>query len=127
MSVIMITHDLGVVAGLAQRVIVMYAGFIVEEAPVEDMYANPHHPYTLGLLRSLPRVDQSHPGRRLIPISGSPPDLLHLPNGCPFAPRCEHAVAQCARENPALRRVARDHRVACWVDATPLLKVEEAP
>ena len=115
-SMIWITHDLGVVAGLAQRVIVMYAGFIVEEARVDDLYADPRHPYTLGLLRSLPRVDRLHPGRRLTPITGSPPDLLNLPPGCPFAPRCEHVVDKCMRENPALRRVSRAHRVACWVD-----------
>jgi len=121
-SMIWITHDLGVVAGLAQRVIVMYAGFIVEEARVDDLYADPRHPYTLGLLRSLPRVDRLHPGRRLTPITGSPPDLLNLPAGCPFAPRCEFVVAQCTRVNPTLRRVSRGHRVACWVDvaARPL-------
>ncbi len=125
-SMIWITHDLGVVAGLAQRVIVMYAGFIVEEAAVEDLYASPRHPYTLGLLRSLPRVDRSHAGGQLTPIRGAPPDLLNLPPGCPFAPRCEHVVDPCRLENPALRRVARGHRVACWVDLPAAPSGEEA-
>jgi len=116
MSMIWITHDLGVVAGLAHRVIVMYAGRIVEEARVADLYANPRHPYTLGLLASLPRVDRSRPDQRLVPIAGAPPDLLDLPAGCPFLPRCRYAVGACARENPGLRVITRGHRVACWVD-----------
>ncbi|HSR47896.1 MAG TPA: ABC transporter ATP-binding protein [Anaerolineales bacterium] len=116
MSMIWITHDLGVVAGLAHRVIVMYAGYVVEEARVADLYADPRHPYTLGLLGSLPRVDRPHPGRRLVPIPGAPPDLLHLPPGCPFLPRCRHAVDLCEKENPGLRTVERGHQVACWVD-----------
>jgi len=116
MSMIWITHDLGVVAGLAHRVIVMYAGHIVEEARVQDLYADPRHPYTLGLLASLPRVDRSRPDQRLVPITGAPPDLLDLPPGCPFLPRCGFAADVCARDNPGLRAVARGHRVACWVD-----------
>ena len=116
MSMIWITHDLGVVAGLAHRVIVMYAGRIVEEARVADLYANPRHPYTLGLLASLPRVDRARPDQRLVPIAGAPPDLLDLPDGCPFLPRCRYAVSVCARENPGLRVITRGHRVACWVD-----------
>jgi oligopeptide transport system ATP-binding protein len=116
MSMIWITHDLGVVAGLAHRVIVMYAGHIVEEARVRDLYANPRHPYTLGLLASLPRVDRARPDQRLVPIAGAPPDLLDLPDGCPFLPRCRYAVSVCARENPGLRVITRGHRVACWVD-----------
>jgi len=116
MSMIWITHDLGVVAGLAQRVIVMYAGHIVEEARVQDLYADPRHPYTLGLLASLPRIDRARPDQRLVPIAGAPPDLLDLPAGCPFLPRCRYAVGACARENPGLRVITRGHRVACWVD-----------
>jgi oligopeptide transport system ATP-binding protein len=116
MSMIWITHDLGVVAGLAHRVIVMYAGHIVEEARVQDLYANPRHPYTLGLLASLPRVDRARPDQRLVPIAGAPPDLLDLPDGCPFLPRCRYAASVCARENPGLRVITRGHRVACWVD-----------
>ena len=116
MSMIWITHDLGVVAGLASRVIVMYAGYIVEEARVADLYRDPRHPYTLGLLASLPRVDRPRPGRRLVPIAGAPPDLLQLPPGCPFLPRCRYATGLCETDNPSLRTVERGHQIACWVD-----------
>jgi oligopeptide transport system ATP-binding protein len=126
MSMIWITHDLGVVAGLAQRVIVMYAGFIVEEARVADLYADPRHPYTLGLLASLPRVDRPRPGHRLVPIGGAPPDLLNLPPGCPFLPRCRYAAPLCSQDNPGLRAVGRGHSVACWVDVTRVSPVEAA-
>ena len=115
MAIIWITHDLGIVAGLAKRVVVMYAGFIIEEAPVKDLYADPRHPYTLGLLGSLPRVDETQ-HRRLVSIEGLPPDLLGLPKGCPFAPRCEFAMERCWEENPALESVSPGHRKACWVD-----------
>jgi oligopeptide transport system ATP-binding protein len=115
MAIIWITHDLGIVAGLAQRVLVMYAGFIIEEAQVKDLYADPRHPYTLGLLGSLPRVDETE-HRRLVSIEGLPPDLLGLPKGCPFAPRCEFALERCWEENPALEPVSPGHRKACWVD-----------
>jgi oligopeptide transport system ATP-binding protein len=117
MAVIWITHDLGVIAGLAERVIVMYAGFIVERGNVDDIYGDPRHPYTLALLKSLPRVDRSS-GERLATIRGLPPDLLGLPPGCPFAPRCAYAVAQCRQENPRLEHVGLDHEIACWVDVT---------
>ena len=115
MAVIWITHDLGVVAGMAQRVIVMYSGFIIEEASVNDIYANPRHPYTLGLLRSIPRLDLGRQ-KRLIPIDGLPPDLLELPNQCPFAPRCSFVEEKCWQANPPLQEVAPGHRSACWVD-----------
>jgi oligopeptide transport system ATP-binding protein len=115
MAIIWITHDLGVVAGMAQRVLVMYSGFIIEESPVDDIYANPRHPYTLGLLRSIPRLDLGRQ-KRLIPIEGLPPDLLELPNQCPFAPRCAFSVEKCWQENPPLEPVGPDHRAACWVD-----------
>jgi oligopeptide transport system ATP-binding protein len=115
MSVIWITHDLGIIAGLAERVLVMYAGFIVEKGRVDDIYSHPRHPYTLALLRSLPRVDRST-GDRLATIGGLPPDLLRLPEGCPFAPRCMLVQERCQHERPALRPVAPDHEVACWVD-----------
>ena len=115
MAIIWITHDLGIIAGLAKRVIVMYAGFIIEEAPVKDLYGDPRHPYTLGLLGSLPRVDDtSH--RRLISIEGLPPDLLGLPPGCPFAPRCEYVMDRCQKENPPLESVSPGHWKACWLD-----------
>ena len=115
MAIIWITHDLGVVAGMAQRVIVMYSGYVVEESGVDDIYANPRHPYTLGLLRSIPRLDLGRQ-KRLIPIEGLPPDLLELPNQCPFAPRCSFAVEKCWQENPPLEEVGPGHRSACWVD-----------
>lgn len=115
MAIVWITHDLGVIAGIAQRVAVMYGGLIVEEASVNDLYANPMHPYTLGLLGSLPRVDEtSH--QRLVSIDGLPPVLYERPNQCPFAPRCKNAIERCWKENPPLETVAPDHRIACWVD-----------
>jgi oligopeptide/dipeptide ABC transporter ATP-binding protein len=115
MAIIWITHDLGVVAGLAQRVLVMYGGFIIEEALVNDLFSNPQHPYTLGLIGSLPRVDESG-HHRLISIDGSPPVLFEKPNHCPFAPRCKFAIEHCWKENPPLDVVGTQHRVACWVD-----------
>jgi oligopeptide transport system ATP-binding protein len=113
MSVIWITHDLGVVAGLVERVNVMYAGFIVETGPVKDIYARPRHPYTIGLLGSLPRLDEST-HEKLSSIEGLPPDLIAPPPGCPFEPRCEYAIDRCQRENPELMSVGLDHRAACW-------------
>ena len=115
MSVIWITHDLGIIAGLAQRVLVMYGGFIIEEAPVRELYVNPQHPYTIGLLGSLPRVDEKERAR-LYSIEGQPPVLYQKPQTCPFAPRCEFALERCWKENPPLLEVAPDHRAACWVD-----------
>ncbi len=115
MAIIWITHDLGVVAGLADRMIVMYAGFIVEEAAVKELYANPRHPYTLGLLGSLPRLDEERP-TRLRSIEGLPPDLIDLPPGCPFYARCAWRIERCLQENPALEAVGPQHKAACWVD-----------
>jgi oligopeptide transport system ATP-binding protein len=115
MAIIWITHDLGVVAGLAERVLVMYAGFIVEEARVEDLYSHPSHPYTLALLEALPRADLRRE-HRLKSIPGAPPSLLVEPHGCPFVPRCEVAVDKCRDQNPTLTLAHPDHRVACWVD-----------
>ena len=117
MSIIWITHDLGVVAGLADRMAVMYAGFIVEEADVKELYANPRHPYTVGLLGSLPRLDEGR-GRRLVSIDGLPPDLIDLPPGCPFYDRCSYRIDQCRDKNPTLESVGLNHRAACWVDIT---------
>jgi oligopeptide transport system ATP-binding protein len=117
MAVIWITHDLGIIAGLAERVIVMYAGFIVERGGVDEIYGDPRHPYTLALLKSLPRVDRtSH--ERLATISGMPPDLLGLTLGCPFAPRCGSVIERCRQENPQLRAAEVGHEAACWVDVT---------
>jgi oligopeptide transport system ATP-binding protein len=118
MAIIWITHDLGIVAGLAKRVIVMYAGFIIEEAPVKELYSDPRHPYTLGLLGSLPRVDETQ-HRRLVSIEGLPPDLLGLPPGCPFAARCDYRIERCDKENPPLEPVGPGHWKACWVDTRP--------
>ncbi len=115
MALIWITHDLGVVAGLADRVLVMYAGFVVEDAEVKELYSNPQHPYTAALLRSLPRMDGS-PGEKLETIEGLPPDLLAFPKGCPFAPRCKYVQQKCLDENPMLQEIGPDHKVACWVD-----------
>jgi oligopeptide transport system ATP-binding protein len=115
MAIIWITHDLGVVAGLAERVIVMYAGFIVEEAGVDDLYEDPRHPYTLALLAALPRADRRR-DHRLKSIPGAPPNLVVEPHGCPFAPRCEMAIEKCAVENPVLTTIQAGHKIACWVD-----------
>ncbi len=115
MAIIWITHDLGVVAGLADRVLVMYAGFIVEEGPVDVIYGQPRHPYTLGLLRSIPRLDLGRQ-KRLIPIEGLPPDLLDPPQSCPFAPRCPFVIDKCLEENPPLMSIDAVRKSACWVD-----------
>ncbi|MBF8281686.1 MAG: putative ABC transporter ATP-binding protein [Anaerolineales bacterium] len=115
MAIIWITNDLGIVAGLANRVMVMYAGFVVERAPVKDLYARPLHPYTRGLLGSLPRVDEER-NERLVNIEGLPPDLLAAPRSCPFAPRCPYVYDRCRAENPALEVVEKGHAVACWWD-----------
>jgi oligopeptide transport system ATP-binding protein len=117
MAIIWITHDLGVVAGLADRMMVMYAGHVVEEATVKDMYADPRHPYTIGLLGSLPRLDEIREDK-LQSIEGLPPDLIALPPGCPFEPRCAYAVEKCKMERPQLEPVAPRHTAACWVDVT---------
>ena len=117
MSIVWITHDLGVVASIAHRVNVMYGGFIIEESPIRDLYANPCHPYTIGLLGSLPRIHQK--GRqRLYSIEGMPPMLYQKPQRCPFSPRCRWVVDRCREENPPLVEVGEKHRVACWVDTT---------
>lgn len=113
MTVIWITHDLGVIAGLARRVNVMYAGRIIETGPVKDIYAGPHHPYTVGLLGSLP----SHGSRvssRLFSIPGEPPDLIGLSPGCAFAPRCQYQTPRCWKEAPPLEEVGVGHMAACW-------------
>jgi oligopeptide transport system ATP-binding protein len=117
MAIIWITHDLGVVAGLADRMMVMYAGHAVEEAPVKEVYADPRHPYTIGLLGSLPRLDELREDR-LISIEGLPPDLIDLPPGCPFEPRCAWSVEKCREIRPELEPVGPRHRIACWVDVT---------
>lgn len=113
-SIILITHDLGVVAGACDRVMVMYAGQIVEKSDVEPLFDTPKHPYTSGLLQSLPRMDRSQ--SELIAIPGQPPDLANIPAGCAFRQRCTHAVQQCENEVPALASVGTNRHAACWVE-----------
>lgn len=115
MALIWITHDLGVVAGIADRVIVLYGGRTMEEADVDDLFKTRRHPYTRGLLASLPKPGSSRPDR-LTAIPGLPPDPLRLPPGCPFAPRCPHAVELCTETRPDLRQPAEGHAVACHFD-----------
>jgi len=117
MAVIWITHDLGVVAEMAERVLVMYAGYIVEEALVDDLYEDPRHPYTIALLDALPRVDRRR-DKRLRSIPGAPPNLLVEPKGCPFAARCDMVMERCGEEMPPLVQVDLNHNAACWVDVT---------
>ncbi|MEY3031646.1 MAG: hypothetical protein RLZZ622_121 [Planctomycetota bacterium] len=112
-AVVLITHDLGVVAGTADRVAVMYAGRIVEEGSTAEVFANPLHPYTRGLLASMPRIDTPLQ-ERLTAIPGLPPDLGHLPSGCPFHPRCSLAADRCRREYPEAVRASDTHRAVCW-------------
>ena len=114
MATILITHNLGVVAGMCQRVIVMYAGRVVEEGLTEDVFAHPEHPYTWSLLRSLPRLDADR-REPLRPIEGAPPDLAALPEGCKFLPRCPFAIERCATSEPELLRVRRSQLARCWV------------
>jgi oligopeptide transport system ATP-binding protein len=118
-ALILITHDLGVVAGMTQRIIVMYAGFIVEAAPTSQLFERPSHPYTVGLLHSIPRLDEERPAE-LVPIEGSPPDQRHAPRGCPFAPRCAWRLEVCWEEMPPLvpvRGASPDGRVVRIGDA----------
>jgi oligopeptide transport system ATP-binding protein len=115
-AVLWITHDLGVIAELADRVAVMYAGYVVEEADVYTLYGSPQHPYTNFLLNSLPRVDNTRRSERLATIPGFPPDGITIMPGCPLQPRCKFAVERCSHENPPLRSVNDGHRIACWVD-----------
>ncbi|NCB62255.1 MAG: ABC transporter ATP-binding protein [Clostridia bacterium] len=114
MGIIFITHNLGVVAEVCDKVSVMYAGKMVEQGPVDDIFYKPGHPYTVGLLRSMPRVDaEEH--ERLIPIEGTPVDMLNPPDGCPFAPRCEHAMKICLQKMPPYVELGEGHRSACWL------------
>ena len=120
MAVMLITHAMGVVAETAQRVVVMYAGKVVEEAPVGELFAHPRHPYTQGLIRSIPRIDLAATHKqRLEAIAGTVPKLVAPPEGCRFAPRCKYAMAACTRATPPLRTVAPGHKVACILEAAP--------
>ena len=117
MAILLITHAMGVVAEVAQRVVVMYAGQVVEEATVEELFAHPRHPYTQGLIRSIPRIDTAALAKtRLETIPGTVPKLIAPGVGCRFAPRCKYASSACISATPALRQVAPGHKVACILD-----------
>lgn len=118
MAMILITHNLGVVAGVADRIAVMYAGEIAEQASTEDLFARPTHPYTRGLLKSVPRLDELARSR-LVPIRDQPPDLAHLPKGCPFHPRCDLVIDTCRHHHPQLESCGENHTASCWVTAPP--------
>ena len=113
-SIIFITHDLGVVAELCDRVVVLYGGLVMEEASVFDIFDHPKHPYTLGLLASIPSLEQDR-SRRLKPIPGSPPDMTRPPVGCPFAPRCPYARVICGQELPPVTEISEGHKSRCWL------------
>ena len=114
MAIIMITHDLGVVAQMCDEVIVMYAGSICEQGTADEIFYNPKHEYTKGLMRSIPTVDSD--GSRLQPITGTPIDLLNMPEGCPFAPRCDAAMKICLRQRCQRMQINDDHQAACWMN-----------
>ena len=114
MAIIMITHDLGVIAQLCDEVVVMYAGSICEQGTADEIFYNPKHEYTKGLLRSIP-TDQTN-GQKLVPITGTPIDLLNMPAGCPFAPRCDNAMKICLRERADRIRINDDHMATCWMN-----------
>ena len=124
-AVILITHDLGVVAGMSDRIQVMYAGTVAETADTYELFANPRHPYTLGLLKSIPRLDSVK--SKLDPIRGMPPDLIDLPDMCPFSPRCDYSEEICERKAPVLREVTPGHRITCHFNIINGEKVELAP
>jgi oligopeptide transport system ATP-binding protein len=117
-AIVLITHDLGVVAGLCDRLMVMYGGRVVEEGPIEATFEDPQHPYTQGLLRSMPRLDQGK-AEQLAAIGGQPPDLQALPPGCSFHDRCAHAFDRCRRERPELRAFAQARLKACHLNRLP--------
>ena len=123
MAIIMITHDLGVVAQLCDEVIVMYAGSICEQGTADEIFYNPKHEYTKGLLRSIPTLESD--GQRLQPITGTPIDLLNMPAGCPFAPRCDAAMKICLRQRCERMQINNDHQAACWVNVREAMKEEE--
>ncbi|PIR20743.1 MAG: peptide ABC transporter ATP-binding protein [Deltaproteobacteria bacterium CG11_big_fil_rev_8_21_14_0_20_47_16] len=116
MAMILITHNLGVVAGVADSIAVMYAGEVVERAPTDQLFAQPTHPYTQGLLKSVPRLDETTRSK-LAPIRDQPPDLSHLPHGCPFHPRCDACIDKCRHHRPQLESCGDRHEAACWVTA----------
>ncbi|MDY3051605.1 MAG: ABC transporter ATP-binding protein [Ndongobacter sp.] len=126
MSIIFVTHDLAVVAQLCNRVLVMYAGMVMEEAGIEELFDCPAHPYTIGLFRSMPNPEQNK-DERLQSIGGSPPDMLQPPKGCPFAPRCPHVRQICLEEVPPFVEVSKGHRSLCWLQTAEGLLQEDNP
>ena len=122
MAIIMITHDLGVVAQMCDEVIVMYAGSICEQGTADEIFYNPKHEYTKGLMRSIPTVDND--GERLEPITGTPIDLLNMPQGCPFAPRCDAAMKICLKERCQRMQINDMHQAACWVNVKDAMEEE---
>lgn len=122
-SIILITHDLGVVADLCSRVVVMYGGLVMEEGSIDDIFYKPRHPYTMGLLKSIPRLDIEE-DEKLVPIPGSPPDLLKPPTGCPFASRCPYTMKICLNEFPEYTFEQNGHRSACWLNHPDAPKIE---
>ncbi|RVU97869.1 ABC transporter ATP-binding protein [Coriobacteriales bacterium OH1046] len=124
MAIIMITHDLGVVAQMCDEIVVMYAGSYCERGTAEEIFYNPKHEYTKGLLRSIPTLDTM--GRKLQPITGTPIDLLNLPEGCPFAPRCDAAMRICIRQAPASMDINEFHKASCWMNVKALAETEAA-
>ena len=125
MAIVWITHDLGVVAGIADRVMVMYAGSVVEQAKVSDLYADPQHPYTQALLETLPSISGEREDK-LTSIGGQPPLMTSFPSSCAFAPRCPHVTDRCVRENPTLTAVKGGHEAACWLLAADAKEPEHA-
>lgn len=122
-SIILITHDLGVIAEVCSDIIVMYGGMMMEKGTVDDIFYNTQHPYTKGLLKSVPRMDSEEKGR-LVPIQGSPPDLISPPTGCPFSPRCPNVMQICTEEAPSTFEVDESHSSACWLLHEKAPKVE---
>ena len=119
MAIIMITHDLGVVAQMCDEIVVMYAGSICEQGTADEIFYNPHHEYTKGLIRSIPTAANN--GQRLQPITGTPIDLLNMPKGCPFAPRCEAALKICLEKRPERMVINSDHYATCWMNVKAAL------
>ncbi len=122
MAIIMITHDLGVIADMCDEIIVMYAGKVCERGTADEIFYNPRHEYTKGLIRSIPRIQEKH--EKLIPIAGTPVDLLNLPAGCAFASRCDRAMKICLREHPEEVRVNENHIAACWNNVRQMMEQE---
>ena len=115
MAAILITHDLALVAGFCEEIVVMYGGFIVERAPARDVFYTPKHPYTMGLLESMPSISAAR-GDRLSAIPGAPPDMTNLPVGCPFAERCRYVKDKCIEEMPPVEMIGDGRTIRCWVD-----------